>query len=47
MIAEADRKRDKYLIDHGLKVLRFTDTDVLNNIEGVIESLLQNMETQE
>ncbi len=32
-LAEADRMRDKYMKNHGLKVLRFTDTDVLKNID--------------
>jgi len=38
-IARADRKREEYLQNHGLRVLRFTDTEVLNNIEGVIENI--------
>jgi very-short-patch-repair endonuclease len=43
-MAQTDRKRDEYLQNHGLRVLRFTDTEVLNNIEGVIERILENME---
>jgi very-short-patch-repair endonuclease len=42
-MAEADRKRDNYLMNLGLKVLRFTDTDVLKNAEGVVENILENM----
>lgn len=42
-MAEADRKRDGYLRNQGLKVLRFTDTDVLKNTEGVVESILENL----
>jgi very-short-patch-repair endonuclease len=40
----ADRKRDEYLRRLGLKVLRFSDTDVLLNIEGVIGVVLEEME---
>jgi very-short-patch-repair endonuclease len=39
----ADRKRDEYLKNLGLKVLRFLDTEVLNNIEGVIETILEDL----
>ena len=42
-MAEVDRKRDDYLKNQGLKVLRFSNTEVLNNIEGVVESILENM----
>ncbi len=38
-----DKKRDKFLNSLGLKVLRFTNVDVLTNIEGVIESILLNL----
>jgi very-short-patch-repair endonuclease len=34
-----DRIRDDYLSSHGLRVLRFTNSDVMRNIEGVIESI--------
>jgi len=42
-MVEMDRKRDDYLKNLGLKVLRFSNTEVLNNIEGVVESILENM----
>jgi len=35
-IAEYDRIRDEYLSNLGLRVLRFTNTDVMRNIEGVV-----------
>ena len=44
---EADRRRDEYLRNLGLKVLRFSDIDVLNNIEGVGEIILENMNDRE
>jgi very-short-patch-repair endonuclease len=36
---EYDRIRDDYLSSLGLRVLRFTNTEVLTNIEGVVESI--------
>jgi very-short-patch-repair endonuclease len=38
-----DIKRDEYLGSIGLKVLRFSDRDVLTNIDGVLENILQNL----
>ena len=37
-------KRDEYLKKIGFEVLRFSDRDVLTNIEGVIENILTNLE---
>jgi very-short-patch-repair endonuclease len=42
----ADKTRDKYLKDYGLKVLRFNENEVLTNISGVVENILENMEKQ-
>jgi very-short-patch-repair endonuclease len=42
-----DLKRDEYLKKLGFKVLRFSDRDVLTNIEGVIESIFLNLKIQE
>jgi very-short-patch-repair endonuclease len=39
----ADKIRDNYLQDLGLKVLRFNDYDVLTNISGVVENILEYM----
>ncbi len=36
---EYDRIRDDYLSSHGLRVLRFTNTEVLTHIEGVVGSV--------
>ena len=41
---EYDRIRGEYLSSLGLRVLRFTNTDVLTNIGGVVESIIENME---
>ena len=41
---EYDRIRAEYLSSLGLRVLRFTNTDVLTHINGVIESIIENME---
>jgi very-short-patch-repair endonuclease len=40
---EYDKARDEYMESIGLKVLRFTNTEVLGNIEGVIEVIKQNL----
>ncbi len=48
--ASNDRVRDEYMRSLGLTVLRFSNyevlrnTDVLTNIEGVVESIIENME---
>jgi very-short-patch-repair endonuclease len=34
-----DNKRDAWLTDQGFRVLRFWDNEVLNNIEGVAETI--------
>ena len=39
-IAENDRVRDEYLSNLGLRVLRFTNADVLRNIDGVVERIV-------
>jgi len=36
---EYDRIRDDYLSSLGLRVVRFTNTDVLKNIKGVLERI--------
>ena len=40
----ADKTRDNYLQDCGLKILRYNDYEVLTNISGVVENILKNME---
>lgn len=42
-VAEADRLKDEYLKSCGLRVLRFTNIDVLTNIEGVVQRIIENM----
>jgi very-short-patch-repair endonuclease len=41
--AAADGKRTQYLEGRGFKVLRFWDNDALQNIEGVVFRILQEM----
>jgi very-short-patch-repair endonuclease len=31
--------RDKWLVDHGYRVVRFWNNDVMKNIEGVLETI--------
>jgi len=40
---EYDRVRNEYLSSFGLRVLRFTNTDVLKHIESVVESINENI----
>src|ERR1700680_612235 len=37
--SERDAARDQYLRDHGYRVLRFWNNDVIKNIDGVLESI--------
>jgi very-short-patch-repair endonuclease len=34
-----DKKRDKWLVDHGYRVVRFWNNDVIKNTEGVLEAI--------
>jgi very-short-patch-repair endonuclease len=38
-----DNERDGYINSLGLKVLRFTNIEVLKNMQGVIDSIIDNM----
>lgn len=40
---EKDTGRDGYLEKQGLRVLRFSDTEVLKDIEAVVESIYGNI----
>jgi len=42
---EHDIERDKFIEQNGYKVLRIYNNEVINNIEGVIEYILQNIAT--
>ena len=41
---EYDRIRDKYLKSLGLRVLRFTNAEVLKRIKGVVEKIVESMD---
>lgn len=41
-----DGLRDGYLESLGLRVLRFSNLDVLNNVDGVIAAIVQRLETE-
>ncbi|NIN01364.1 MAG: DUF559 domain-containing protein [candidate division Zixibacteria bacterium] len=38
-----DKRRDAYLKNLGLKVLRFSDKDVFENLNGVLEKILEDL----
>ena len=42
-MTEYDRIRDEYMSSLGLRVLRFTNAEVLNCVEGVVESISENV----
>ena len=44
---EYDRLRDEYLVSSGLTVLRFTNSEVIENIEGVVESIISKIPLDE
>ncbi len=41
--AQYDKIRDEYMRSLGLRVLRFTNTEVMVNIEGVIERIVEEI----
>ena len=41
---EYDQERTKYLESQGYKVIRFWNSDVLNNVDGVILAILHALE---
>jgi len=41
---EGDRIRDDYLVNLGLKVLRFSDREVFENLNGVLEKIWENLD---
>jgi len=40
---EYDAKRDSWLHDQGFIVLRFWNSDIVENMEGVLQSILDNL----
>jgi very-short-patch-repair endonuclease len=40
---ESDRVRAEYLKDRGYQVIRFWNTDIMQNIEGVIDEILNTL----
>jgi len=40
---EKDKIRDDYMREHGLKVLRFSDREAFENLNGVIERVYENL----
>ncbi len=41
---EYDDKRSEFLENQGIKVLRFWDNEINNNIDGVVEKILKILE---
>jgi len=34
-----DKKRENYMTSHGIRTLRFSNTDILSNVDGVLDFL--------
>ena len=41
--SESDQVRDAYLASEGYRVLRFWNSDVLGNIDGVLQNILASL----
>jgi very-short-patch-repair endonuclease len=41
--SESDRIRDAFLVSEGYRVLRFWNSDVLHNLDGVLETILTSL----
>jgi very-short-patch-repair endonuclease len=42
--AVADKKRNQILADYGFRVLRVSNTDVMNNLDGVLRLIFDTLE---
>ena len=40
---QKDRARDDYMAQHGLRVLRFSDRDIFENLDGVVETIYRHV----
>ena len=40
---EHDRKRDQFLMEQGFRILRFNSVEVLNNTDGIIDAIYENL----
>lgn len=36
---EYDTRRDRFMVEHGFRVMRFANTEVLNNLDGVVRTI--------
>ncbi len=43
-LAKADADRTKMLEDYGYSVIRYWNSDVMENLDGVLEDILRNLE---
>jgi len=46
-LQESDKGRDRHLVNLGLNVLRFSDIEILQNIDGVLEQISLNLNPPE
>ena len=43
----ADKQRDTYLSNRGLTVLRFSNLEVMNNIDGVLQTIEEHVRAKQ
>jgi very-short-patch-repair endonuclease len=41
--SEQDQRRDSFLISEGYRILRFWNSDVLTNVDGVLQTILASL----
>ncbi len=46
-VEEYDKKREEYIESRGIKVIRFTNTDVYENLDGVILAIIEELPEQQ
>ena len=44
--SQRDRVRDKWLVDHGYRVMRFWNNDVMRNMDGVLETIAMALDVE-
>lgn len=43
--SDTDKKRDQWLTSHNYRVMRFWNNDVLSNIEGVLQTIAETIDS--
>jgi very-short-patch-repair endonuclease len=43
IVKDKDKQREKYLLSLGLRVIRYTNDDIVKNLDGVLEDLSERL----